>query len=194
LLHKVHAPGDVPDGISLPNLSRFKLFANYKQAYDKENKPRSLLREQKKQLKDIESRIKKNEVEYQKMKTIKTFQTNRKAVQGSLKSLETEITSLQNLIELEEEHRQKELYPVCSSQKTEYLMQELVLLKANGNGLSLMLKNLAKMHCLNEKISEIGLAIESLKNQWKLAYSNDIEIPRERVSLQFILKFVLIRY
>lgn len=136
-------------------------------------------------MKELDSRIHSKEVEYQKMKTIGTFKTNRKAVQGSLKSLETEIASLQNSIELEEEHRQKELkvYPVCSSQKTEYLMEELVLLNANRNDLRFLSENLEKMRYVNEKVAEIGFAVAALKKQWKLAHSNDIEIPRERVSL-----------
>ncbi len=131
-------------------------------------------------MKDIDSTIYGIKPVNQQMKTRKTFQSNRKAVQGSLKSLETEIASLQRLIESEKEHRklQPKFIPVDASQKTGYLLEELALLKSNENDLRFVSDNLEKLRRLNEKLNEIGLAVEFLKKE---AHRNDIKIRRERV-------------
>jgi len=175
--YQVHAPDDVPDGLFFPKLSRFKIFADYKKAYEYENIQTKLLGEQKKLLKEIESKIKRNEAEYQQIK-ISPFQTERKAVQGSLKLLEAEIFSLRNWIE-----DALEVDAASSFHELKDLMKELVLLKVNGKNLHLLSEKLQKVICLNKKVIEIGLIVESLKKQSEPAHQNDIKLHRERVSL-----------
>ena len=168
----MHAQGDVPDGVCFPNLSRFKLFADYKKAYDNQNIVKNLLREQKKLLKEIESRIKRNETEYQKTK-ISPFQADRKALQGSLKSLEAEITSLRNWIE-----EKLEVEPTSSMYELKDHMKELALLKVNRKSLRLLAEKLEKAICLNKKVNEIALTVDSLKKQSEQAHHNDIKLSR----------------
>lgn len=120
-----------------------------------------------KQLKEIDSRIHEKEAVCQQMKTIKTFQKEHKSVKGSLKSLKAEFASLQEKFEKGNLNEEFGVCPISSSQKTEYLVEELILLKANGDDLSLVSENLDKMRRLNEQVAEIGLAVESLKKNWK---------------------------
>jgi len=78
-------------------------------------------------------------MEYRQIKT-NTFQTERKAVQGSLKLLEAEITSLRNGIE-----DALEVDPDSSLQELKDIMKELVLLKANEKNLSILAEKLLKV-------------------------------------------------
>ena len=126
--------------------------------------------------------ISRNEAEYQQIK-INTFQIEQKAVQGSLKSLEAEISSLREWIESEKE--EPEFGPSISSQELKGLMKELVLLKVDSKNLLLLAENLTKVNCLYEKFTNIASAVESLKKQWKVAHQNDIKVPQEKVSLYY---------
>ncbi len=128
--------------------------------------------------------ISRNEAEYQQIK-INTFQIEQKAVQGSLKSLEAEISSLREWIESEKE--EPELGPVfcLKESKDLIILKEIALLKVSGNDLLLKAENLTKVNCLYEKFTNIASAVESLKKQWKVAHQNDIKVPQEKVSLYY---------
>jgi len=153
--------------------------ADYKEAKDKENIQKSQLAEQKKLLKEIESRIKTKEAEHQQIKTNIAFQTEHKITQGSLKSLEAEISSLREWIKSEKE--ELTLGPIFSLQELKHLMKELVLLKENEKDLCLTAENLKKVHCLNKKLTKIGFAVESLRKQWQKTHRGDVKIPQVSV-------------
>ncbi len=181
----MHAQGDVPDGLSSPNLTRFKLIADYMDAKDKENIETGQLEEQRKLLEEIESRIKSNEAEYQQIK-INTFQTEHKTIQGSLKSLKAEIISLREWIESEKE--EPEFGPSISSQELKGLMKELVLLKVDSKNLLLLAENLMKVKRLNEKFIKIGFAVESLRKQWQITHQSEVKIPQVKLIILFAFK------
>jgi len=147
-------------GISLPRLTRFKLWADYNKARNHDEKSqRSRLLESKKLLEDKESSIRDKEVEYRKMKTITSFQTNQKAVQESIKLMENEIAPLREWIESEKKRSKKDLkvYPVCSSQEIKDLMEGLALLKDNETNLRRIAEILLKLQYLNDSLIHISV-------------------------------------
>jgi len=159
--YKVHSSKEVPDGISMPHQTRFQLFADYNKARNSNTEnQRSRLLELEKPLQDLNISIHGKEVEYQKMKTIKTFQTNLKAVEESLKLLETEIASL------------REVYPVCTGLEIKDFMESLALLKANETDLRRIAEILHKIQYLNEEIIKIDLTVEALKKKRQKNHHN----------------------
>ncbi len=119
--------------------------------------------------------INRKETEYQQIK-INYFQMEQKTVQESLNTLEAEMASLRELIEIEKKEEILILGPLfCMPQSTDFIIsKEVVILIMNKCNLLPLAENLKKVNCLNEKLTKIVFAVESLKKQWKVAHKNDI--------------------
>ena len=103
--------------------------------------------------------------------------------------MENEIAPLREWLKSEKERPKKDLkvYPVYSSQEIKDFMEGLALLKDNEANLRRIAEILLKLQYLNEKIVEIGLAVDALKKQWLKIHHSDVGILQERVTPLFIL-------
>jgi len=109
----VRSGGPLSGGYFPPDSSRFKLYADFKNAQKEDNIQRNKLRELKVLLEEIESRISRNVAEYQQIET-KIFRTKLNPVQGSLKSVEGQIVSARETVEA----KQKTVHQIKSSMKS----------------------------------------------------------------------------
>ena len=105
--------GPLSGGYFSPDASRFKLYADFKNAQKEDNIQRNRLGEFKVLLEEIESRISRNVAEYQQIET-KILRTKLNPVQGSLKSVEGQIVSVRETIEA----KQKIIHQMESSMKS----------------------------------------------------------------------------